>query len=136
MALQVDNIESLLLEADEELYRMETTVGEPTNHNRDEFIKHLLSGTKKLTPKFALANENIISHIIKCSTGILHLSLGKCDIDTNPNPKSLFENIFEIFRTISLLIGNGTGDNVLIRHPLGNIYQSRSFCLAQMLQYR
>ncbi|XP_056268726.1 polycystic kidney disease protein 1-like 2 [Pseudoliparis swirei] len=38
---------------------------------------------------------------------------------------SLFEDIFEIFRTISLLIGSGTANNVLFRHPLGTIFQSR-----------
>ncbi|XP_034384503.1 polycystic kidney disease protein 1-like 2 [Cyclopterus lumpus] len=125
MASYVENIDDLLLEADKELLRMETTVGEPTDNSRDEFIKHLLNGTKKLTPEFALRNNDTISHIINCSTGIFLLSLDKCDINTNPNPKSLFEAVFEIFRTISLLVGNGTTHNVLIRHPVGNIFQSR-----------
>ncbi|KAK9542862.1 hypothetical protein VZT92_000688 [Zoarces viviparus] len=115
---------SFLLEADKELLRMETTAGEPTDDKRDILIASLLNGTKTLTPEFALQNNDTISHIINCSTAILRLSVKKCDINANPNPISLFEEVFEIFRTVSLLVGKATTENIIIRHPSGTIYQS------------
>lgn len=129
--------------------------------SQNKFIEYLLKGTKKLTPAFALQNNDTISHIINCSTGILLLSVKKCDIQDNPNPtvsskecvsvtalsnhthfviimavtarwcwiffplQSLFENVFEIFRTISVLVGSATEEKMIIRHPTGTIYQSR-----------
>lgn len=54
---------------------------------QEKFIMYLLRGTQRLTPAFALANSDVISHIINCSTGILLLSETKCDLDVNPNPK-------------------------------------------------
>lgn len=51
-----------------------------------KFINYLLKGTKKLSPQFAMANNETISHIINCSTGIFLLSLKKCDLEINPNP--------------------------------------------------
>lgn len=54
--------------------------------SQDKFIGYLLKGTKKLTSAFALQNNHTISHIINCSTGILLLSMKKCDIQDNPNP--------------------------------------------------
>ncbi|XP_041797280.1 polycystic kidney disease protein 1-like 2 [Chelmon rostratus] len=124
MRLHVGDIDRLLQEADKELTRMELTGGEPTDDNRDKFIQYLLEGTRKLTPEFALQNNVTISRIINCSTGILLLSLKKCDIDVNPNPTSLFEDIFEIFRAVSLLLGLATTETFIIRHPRGVIYQS------------
>ncbi|XP_039984198.1 polycystic kidney disease protein 1-like 2 isoform X7 [Xiphias gladius] len=124
MGSSVTDINKLLLEADKELKRMETTGGEPTNYNRYKFIQYLLEGTKKLTPEFALSHNDTISHIISCGNGILLLSKKKCDIQTNPNPTSLFEDVFEIFRTISLLLGSVTTQKLVIRHGTGTIYQS------------
>ncbi|XP_073320377.1 polycystin-1-like protein 2 [Pagrus major] len=124
MGSNVDNINNLLQEADKELLRMETTPGEPTDDNRDKFIQHLLAGTKKLTATFALQNNETISHIINCSTAILLLSMKKCDIATNPNPTSLFEHVFEIFRQVSLLIGEATTETLVLRHQTGTVYQS------------
>ncbi|XP_054628004.1 polycystic kidney disease protein 1-like 2 [Dunckerocampus dactyliophorus] len=124
MAPHVSNIGQLLWEADNELMRMETEAGEPTDENRDKFIHYLLEGTKNLAPDLALENSDLISHIISCSTSILHISMNKCDIHTNPNPTSLFEDIFEIFRTISLLLGSATTQRIVIKHPTGAIYQS------------
>ncbi|XP_032363993.1 polycystic kidney disease protein 1-like 2 [Etheostoma spectabile] len=123
MALSVTNIVTFLMEADAELLRMETTAGEPTNDNRDKFIKYLLNAVKILPEEFVLQNDTI-SHIINCSTGILLLSMNKCDIQTNPNPTSLFEEVFEIFRTVSMLVGVATKQSIVIRHPIGTIYQS------------
>lgn len=178
--------------ADEELLRMETTAGEPTDDSRvgtftlespckvlhqcnchgtlnavcfslsqDKFIQYLLKGTETLSPEYALQNDDTISHIINCSTGILILASQKCDIQDNPNPtvsskecvtatalsnhthfviitavtvrwcwvlfplQSLFESVFEIFRTISVLVGKATKEKMIIRHPAGTIYQSR-----------
>ena len=54
--------------------------------SQDNFIKHLLAGTKNIDKQFALQSPETISHIINCSTAILLLSLKKCDISTNPNP--------------------------------------------------
>lgn len=54
--------------------------------SQDGFIKYLLEGTKNLKEDYAAENDIIISRIISCSTGILLLSLKKCDIYTNPNP--------------------------------------------------
>lgn len=51
------------------------------------FIEYLLSGSKQLTPQYALANDEIISHIINCSSAILLLSMRKCDLEINPNPQ-------------------------------------------------
>ncbi|XP_042266749.1 polycystic kidney disease protein 1-like 2 [Thunnus maccoyii] len=123
MALHVTDINKLLLEADKELLRMETEAGEPTNDNRDKFIQYLLEATKKLTPTFALQNSDTVSHIINCGSGILLLSMKKCDILTNPNPKSLFEQVFEIFRMVSLLLGSATNQRIVIKHSTGYIYQ-------------
>ncbi|XP_038557671.1 polycystic kidney disease protein 1-like 2 isoform X2 [Micropterus salmoides] len=127
MGSSVRNIVDLLQAADKELLRMETTEGEPTAESRDNFIRYLLEGTKALTPQFAIQNSDIISHIISCSTAINILSVRKCDIQTNPNPTDLFEDIFEIFRTISLLLGRANGtQQFIIRYPSGTIYQNSS----------
>ncbi|XP_056234655.1 polycystic kidney disease protein 1-like 2 isoform X1 [Seriola aureovittata] len=123
MRLSTANITLLLEEADKELLRMEMTPGEPTNDNRDKFIEYLFKGTKQLTKPFAKKDDHIVSHIIHCSTAILLLSMKKCDIKTNPNHKSLFEEVFKIFRTIAMLLGSGTED-LIIKHQTGNIYQS------------
>lgn len=55
--------------------------------SQDKFIQFLLEATKKLTEKFVLQNNDTVGHIINCSSGILLLSMKKCDIQTNPNPK-------------------------------------------------
>ncbi|KAG8001601.1 Polycystic kidney disease protein 1-like 2, partial [Nibea albiflora] len=103
---------------------METTPGEPTNDNRDRFIQYLLEGTKNLKADYAAENNITISRIINCSAGILLLSMKKCDIDTNPNPTSLFESIFEIFRAVSLLLGQFSTETIIIKHPTGTVYQT------------
>lgn len=54
---------------------------------QEKFVTYLLTGTQRLTPEFALRNDDVISHIINCSTAIILLSETKCDIATNPNPK-------------------------------------------------
>lgn len=137
------------------------------------FIKYLLHGTKNLSPQFAITNNETISHIINCSTGIFLLSLKKCDIEINPNPpvgsngcalitaknsdtychdygcyswvnlhffpsfQSLFEDILEIFRTISELLGSETSETFVFRHLTGTVYQSRwvplTCCFSQHL---
>ncbi|XP_030269688.1 polycystic kidney disease protein 1-like 2 [Sparus aurata] len=124
MASSVANIQSLLQEADTELLRMEMTPGEPTDDNRDKFIKHLLAGTTQLDKEFALQSPKTISHIINCSTAILLLSQKKCDIATNPNPTSLFENVYEIFREISVLLGSLTTEPIIFKHRTGTVYQN------------
>ncbi|XP_033930769.1 polycystin-1-like protein 2 isoform X4 [Pseudochaenichthys georgianus] len=86
MLASVAKIDSLLLAAEEELLRMERTADEPTNQNRDEFIKYLLLGTVKLLDGSILPDNDTVTKIIKCSSGILLLSMNKCDIKTNPNP--------------------------------------------------
>ncbi|KAM6943581.1 uncharacterized protein pkd1l3 [Xenentodon cancila] len=121
MGNNVGQIEKLLEAADRELRRMEQTEGEPTNDNRKDFIRHLLEGTKQLTHEFALENEEIVKSIVNCSTGILRLSRTKCDIKTNPNPKTLFEDVFEIIRAIYLLVG--TKDSVT-KYDTSTVYQS------------
>ncbi|XP_069385333.1 polycystin-1-like protein 2 [Paralichthys olivaceus] len=123
-AATLSEITSLLLAADKELQRMETTVGEPTNDSRDNFIKYLYEVTKKLTPTFALQNNETISHIINCSTGIILLSIKRCDIQANPSPTALFEQVFEIYRTIASLIGSVITGQYIIRHQTGTIYQN------------
>ncbi|CAK6973388.1 polycystic kidney disease protein 1-like 2 [Scomber scombrus] len=111
-------------EADKEILRMETEAGELTSDNRDKFIQYLLKATEGVTEEFALQNRDAVNHIINCSSAILLLSMKKCNILTNPNPTSLFENVFEIFRRISLLLGSETAQRIVIRHPTGYIYQS------------
>ncbi|KAG7235194.1 hypothetical protein INR49_003105, partial [Caranx melampygus] len=123
MGLHIDNITLLLQEADKELKRIEVTSGEPTDDVRDKFIDYLLKATKKLTKKFALANNDIMSNIINCSNAIYLLATKKCDLLTNPNPTSLFERIFEIFSTVSVLLSSGDEDMV-IKHQSGSIYQT------------
>ena len=133
--------------------------------SQDNFIKHLLAGTKNIDKQFALQSPETISHIINCSTAILLLSLKKCDISTNPNPtvsskkqlysiihilssqrllqsgdvfffcvcvcvfslpfQSLFENVYEIFRQISVLLGSSTTEPIIFKHRTGTIYQNR-----------
>lgn len=122
---------------------------------QDKFIEYLLKGTENLTPAFALANNETISHIINLSSAILVLSNNKCDQETNPNPKvsskqqsdsrrlpavlflcdydvafipvlqSLFEDVFRIFRAIAQLLGTGVTERFVYRYPTGAIYQSR-----------
>ncbi|KAK5935391.1 hypothetical protein CgunFtcFv8_020758 [Champsocephalus gunnari] len=124
MLASVTKIDSLLLAAEEELLRMERTADEPTNQNRDEFIKYLLLGTVRLLDDSILPDNDTVNKIIKCSTGILLLSMNKCDIKTNPNPTSLFEQVLEIFRIISELVVSKYPQQFIIRHPTGIIYQS------------
>uniref|UniRef100_UPI003AAB5C42 polycystin-1-like protein 2 n=1 Tax=Centroberyx gerrardi TaxID=166262 RepID=UPI003AAB5C42 len=124
MSLHVTDIEQLLKEADKELLRMEMDGEEPTNENRDNFIQYLLEGTNNLTPDYVLQNNETVSHIINCSSAILLLSMKKCDVLSNPNPTSLFEQIFEIYRSISVLLGSTTNMRIVIKHPSGTIYQS------------
>ncbi|XP_030016916.1 polycystic kidney disease protein 1-like 2 [Sphaeramia orbicularis] len=123
MCMNKSNITGLVMEAENELRRMEMESGEPTNENRENFIKYLLEGTKNLTSEFALENNVTIGKIINCSSGILLLSMKKCDSDTNPNPTTLFEDVFEIFRVISVLIGQNLEGETVIKHPTGTIYQ-------------
>ncbi|XP_061598114.1 polycystin-1-like protein 2 isoform X2 [Cololabis saira] len=120
MGDNVGQIEKLLKAADGELRRMEQTEGEPTDDNRKDFLRHLLEGTKQLTPEFALENEEIVQSIVNCSTGILRLSQTKCDIETNPNPKTLFEDTFEIIRAVYLLVGT---ENSVTKYDTSTVYQ-------------
>ncbi|XP_034437184.1 polycystic kidney disease protein 1-like 2 [Hippoglossus hippoglossus] len=120
----LSQIRSLLQVADKELQRMETTVGEPTNDSRDKFIKYLLGIAQNLTSTFALQNNDTVSHIINCSTGIVLLSIKRCDIKENPSPIALFEQVFEIYRTIASLIGSVITGQYIIRHRTGTIYQN------------
>ncbi|XP_051236275.1 polycystic kidney disease protein 1-like 2 [Dicentrarchus labrax] len=126
MSENVRDIRKLLQEADKELRRMEETQGEPTNDNRDKFIKYLLNGTQKLTLELALENNDTISHILNCSNAILLLSMKKCDIKANPNPTSLFENVFEILREVTVLVGLETTEPLIFKHPTGVVYQRSS----------
>ncbi|KAM7014913.1 polycystin-1-like protein 2 [Tautogolabrus adspersus] len=118
------DITNVLKQSDEGLLQMETTAGEPTDANRENFVKTLLEATQSLTPEFALNNNETISHIINCSTAILLLSIKKCDVELNPNPTALFEEIFEIIRTITLLLGKKSVQPLVIRHPTGTLYQN------------
>ncbi|XP_074522616.1 polycystin-1-like protein 2 [Halichoeres trimaculatus] len=102
---------------------METTVGEPTDASRDSFIRDLFDATQGLSAGFAKNNNDTISHIINCTTAILLLSMKKCDIQTNPNPPYLFEDIFGIFRLISILLGKVTSEAITLKHPTGTLYQ-------------
>lgn len=45
--------------------------------------------------------------------------------DVFPPLQSLFEEVFEIYRKISVLLGSETGKTIIIRHATGTIYQSR-----------
>ncbi|XP_029353372.1 polycystic kidney disease protein 1-like 2 [Echeneis naucrates] len=119
------DIHQLLQDAEKELRRMEMTPGEPTNENRDKFINSLLNGTKTANAEFALKNHHTVSQLINCGAAIFQLSVKKCDIATNPNPVNLFEQIFEVFRTASLLLASNSTDGIVITHRTGRIYQRR-----------
>nr|XP_054588626.1 uncharacterized protein LOC107381595 [Nothobranchius furzeri] len=101
---------------------METTPGEPTNDNRDNFISYVSKGTGKLNQTFAVSNKPVIESIIGCCIGIMRLSLKKCDIAQNPNPTSLFENIFETIRVASLLLGPDINQTIVTRSLTSTIY--------------
>ncbi|XP_034536415.1 polycystic kidney disease protein 1-like 2 [Notolabrus celidotus] len=116
-------IEEFLKTADEKLHKMEITANEPTDANREDFIQTLLAATQSLTSEFALANDDTISHIVNSSTAILLLSMKKCDIQSNPNPPFLFENIFEILQHIAILLGED--EALILKHPTGTLYQNR-----------
>ncbi|XP_029937961.1 polycystic kidney disease protein 1-like 2 [Myripristis murdjan] len=103
MALYVQNIDKLL---------------------EDNFIKYLLEGTKQLTSEYASENNEVINHIINCSSGILLLSMKRCDVKTNPNPTSLFEQVLEIYQAVSVLLGTTLNTQYVIQHPGGTIYHS------------
>ncbi|XP_077448719.1 polycystin-1-like protein 2 isoform X3 [Stigmatopora argus] len=122
MAPHIHNIGNLLWEADNEIMRMETEPGEPTDESRDNFIMYLLKGTQNLTPAFAVENIDIITRIITSSISILEISMNKCNIRNNPT--SLFEDVFEIFRTISVLLGSATSERIVIKSSTGTIYHS------------
>ncbi|KAF7654897.1 hypothetical protein LDENG_00063320 [Lucifuga dentata] len=55
----------------------------------------------------------------------------KCDSNTNPNPKSLFEDVMEIIKHISMLLSIGSGKPLVMKHPTGTIYQN-SFAPADL----
>ncbi|XP_040889158.1 polycystic kidney disease protein 1-like 2 [Toxotes jaculatrix] len=116
------DLNNILQDADRELQRMELTPGEPTNDSRNRLIQNLLKAAKTLRPGLNSETNGIVSHIINCSTAILQLSLKKCDIGTNPNPSSLFEQIFEIIRVMSMQLGSE--ENIVIKHRTGAFYQS------------
>ncbi|XP_058485936.1 polycystin-1-like protein 2 [Solea solea] len=124
MASSVSNINKLLREAKEELWRMETTIGEPTNPSRDDFVRYLLEGTKRLKLETTVPNNNTIWNIVNCTTGIYFLALRKCDIQTNPNAVSFFEQVFEIFVVIAEVLR--TSESFVFWHRTGTVYQ-RSF---------
>ncbi|KAF3686523.1 Polycystic kidney disease protein 1-like 2 PC1-like 2 protein Polycystin-1L2 Precursor [Channa argus] len=126
MAASIANIQALLGAADNELHQMEVTPGEPTNDNRDKFIQYLLSGTRSLTSSFALQNIDIMNHIINCSNAILLLSEKKCDIQNNPNPTAMFEQVFQLFQTVAMLLGSTSTNTFIMKFQTGTIYQ-RSF---------
>ncbi|XP_036065860.1 polycystic kidney disease protein 1-like 2 isoform X2 [Oryzias melastigma] len=127
MVSNIGNISGLLENAKNELERMETTAGEPTNEHRDQFLQNLLAGTKKaqLLGPAGLPDPGEVDTIINCSFAILRLSQGKCDLATNPNPSSLVEKVFEIIEIASLLKGQDNPDigQTVIKHPTGKIYQ-------------
>ncbi|KAF7212109.1 transcript variant X2 [Nothobranchius furzeri] len=122
MASNINDIRNLLQFAVKELKRMETTPGEPTNDNRDNFISYVSKGTGKLNQTFAVSNKPVIESIIGCCIGIMRLSLKKCDIAQNPNPTSLFENIFETIRVASLLLGPDINQTIVTRSLTSTIY--------------
>ncbi|KAK0156325.1 hypothetical protein N1851_000362 [Merluccius polli] len=108
---------------DDELFRMETNSMALTNANTDKFISKLLAAVKTMTPTYATNHSTTISHIINCCKAIRLLSEKKCDIDTNPNPKYMFEQLYEIYTTISILV---VSDKPLIlHHDFGTLYQIR-----------
>ncbi|CAJ1049792.1 polycystic kidney disease protein 1-like 2 [Xyrichtys novacula] len=121
----IETIYDSLKRAEEELERMEQTPLEPTHTKRDEFIETLLETTQSLTEDIVLMDRNITNHILNCSSAILSLSMTRCDVQSNPNPQSLFEQVFEIFRLISLLLGKTTPGPLTVKHPTGTLYQNR-----------
>nr|XP_040021045.1 polycystic kidney disease protein 1-like 2 [Gasterosteus aculeatus aculeatus] len=124
------SIEELLQEADKELYRMETTVGEPTANSMESFIDYMYAVTINLVSNISLHSglknkDIIISHIKTCTTGILLLSQENCHPDNDPNPTTLKLKAFEIVQKISLLVDVGDQGTFIIRDPSGTLYQSR-----------
>ncbi|XP_062417998.1 polycystin-1-like protein 2 [Pungitius pungitius] len=126
-----EGVQGLYQQADKELYRMETTVGEPRAKNTEKFIDNLWKVTKNLKSNFFQMvmtkdkKDIVISHIKNCTNGILLLSKENCHTDNDPNPPTLFEKSFNIFQAISLLIDVGEQENVIIKYPTGTLYQSR-----------
>ncbi|CAL8247016.1 unnamed protein product [Lota lota] len=87
------------------------------------FITRLAAAVKTMTPEYATSHNVTISHILNCCKAIRRLSEKKCDIDTNPNPKNMFDQIFEIYSTISILLVSD--EPLTVYHDSGTIYQIR-----------
>ncbi|XP_017296730.1 polycystic kidney disease protein 1-like 2 [Kryptolebias marmoratus] len=122
MVSNVNNISVLLQFADKALRIMEKQPGEPTNDKRAKFIGALLNGTKTLTKDDVSENKSIVADIISCSTAMMRLSQKKCDTDSNPNPISLFETLFEIIRIASLLTGLEINQTYITRTLTSTLY--------------
>ncbi|XP_075325325.1 uncharacterized protein pkd1l3 [Odontesthes bonariensis] len=105
-----------------ELRGMETTEGQPTDNQRENFIQKLQEGVSKLNQDNV--NQDIIQSILGVCTGIQRLSMKKCDVDTNPNPTSLFQDVFKIMQTASMLVSPAGNTPTVFRYPTGNIYLS------------
>ncbi|KAM4593570.1 polycystin-1-like protein 3 [Odontesthes bonariensis] len=101
---------------------METTEGQPTDNQRENFIQKLQEGVSKLNQDNV--NQDIIQSILGVCTGIQRLSMKKCDVDTNPNPTSLFQDVFKIMQTASMLVSPAGNTPTVFRYPTGNIYLS------------
>ncbi|CAG5857105.1 unnamed protein product [Menidia menidia] len=105
-----------------ELKRMERTEEEPKDDSRNKFIQNLTEGIQKLNQDNI--NDNIVQSVINASTGILQLSIHKCDVDANPNPPKLFEDVLTIVQTVSRLRTPALNEKTVTRYPTGTMYQS------------
>ncbi|CAL8362048.1 unnamed protein product [Gadus morhua 'NCC'] len=120
-ARDVPWIERVLEQSDQDLFFMETN--EWSSDRRSTFITRLAKAVWAMEPEYATTHNLTISHIINCCKAIRRLSEKKCDIDTNPYPQNMFEQIFEIYSIISILLVSD--EPLTVHHDSGTIYQIR-----------
>ncbi|XP_062327815.1 polycystin-1-like protein 2 [Osmerus eperlanus] len=101
-----------LQDADNELQRMELTVGEPTDNS------------KSLTRQGVIFDNSTISHIINSTGAILLLSMKKCGGQGGQHDQALYDQSIEIYLTLASVMGTPSTTPIVIQHETGTIYMT------------
>lgn len=67
--------------------------------------------------------NDTVSRLLNCTTALLTLSLERCDVEVVQNPTTMFEDIFKVFRDVSMIIGKNSNEQFELPHPDGTMYQ-------------
>ncbi|KAJ3594292.1 hypothetical protein NHX12_006623 [Muraenolepis orangiensis] len=114
---------TVLSQSDLDLSTLEIDPTVPFDDMRDTFILRLSKAVRDMSPDYATTNNETIAHIIACCKAIRLLAEKKCDNEINPNPQYMFEQIYDIYATLSILLV--TDEPLTMHHDSGTIYQIR-----------